>query len=112
MRFCSHPLPTEAQAQEPLEHLKTTHCLAVPLKSLTNRSPSCPVAQPDGAFRHHKHMPVINVVIGGLCWLLVTKHLCMYSWRCWRSHVLKKYWCAVPCSPSNPCAATWALGCS
>ena len=52
------------------------------------------VRQPDGAFRHHKHGPVINVVVGSLCWLLVTKHLVCYSWRCWRAHVLKKFWCA------------------
>lgn len=53
------------------------------------------MAQPDGAFKHHKHMQVINVVVGSLCWVMVTKHLVCYIWRCRSAHVLKKYWCAA-----------------
>ena len=51
-----------------------------------------PAAQPGGAFKHHKHVQVMNVVVGGLCWGIVTKHLTYYVWRCTSAWRMGKCW--------------------
>lgn len=46
----------------------------------------CHSAQPGQAFQHHKHMPVMNVVVGSICLLLLSDRLLCFTSRIWRSN--------------------------
>jgi hypothetical protein len=48
--------------------------------------------QPDTAFQHHKHMSVMNAIVGGILFIALTYVLLCYSFRIWRSHRLQKTW--------------------
>ena len=58
----------------------------------TDNKISC-AAQPDGAFRHNKYVVVTNVVVGGICFLMLTKTLYCVIWRVCRSRRLGMRWC-------------------
>ncbi|EIE21258.1 hypothetical protein COCSUDRAFT_57160 [Coccomyxa subellipsoidea C-169] len=47
---------------------------------------------PDGAFRHNKYVVVTNVVVGGICFLMLTKTLYCVIWRVCRSRRLGMRW--------------------
>ncbi|KAK9902044.1 hypothetical protein WJX75_002353 [Coccomyxa subellipsoidea] len=47
---------------------------------------------PDGAFRNHKYVVWSNVVVGGVCFLMLTKTLYCVVWRVWRSIRLGMRW--------------------
>lgn len=65
---------------------------------VTSRPETCVVplpVQPDGAFRNHKYVVWSNVVVGGVCFLMLTKTLYCVVWRVWRSLRLGMRWCAL-----------------